>query len=38
MWHHFGNLQGCDGINFNLVFEVEKYILLLPHSNAEERI
>lgn len=36
MWHHLGSLQGCDGLRFNLVFEVMKYILLLPHSNAEE--
>ena len=37
MWrHHLGNLQGCDGLRFNLLFEVVKYILLLPYSNAEE--
>ena len=35
MWHHLGTLQGCDGLRFNLVFEVMKFILLLPHSNAE---
>ena len=36
MWHYLGNLQGCDGLRFNLLFEVVKYILLLPHSKAEE--
>lgn len=36
MWHYLGNLKGCDGFRFNLLFEVVKYILLLPHSNAEE--
>lgn len=39
LWHSLGNLQGCSGPCFNLLFEVVKYILLLPHSNAgEERI
>ena len=36
MWHYLGNIQGCDGFRFNLLFDVVKYILLLPHSNAEE--
>ena len=36
MWHCLGNLRGCDGFRFNLLFEVVKYILLLPHSNADE--
>ena len=36
MWHYLGNIQGCDGFHFNLLFDVVKYILLLPHSNAEE--
>ena len=38
IWHHLGVLQSCDGLRFNLLFEVVKYILLLPHSNAQERI
>ena len=33
-WNYLGNLRGCDGNCFNLLFEVVKYILLLPHSNA----
>jgi len=36
MWHYLGNLQGCVGFLFNLLFEVVKYILLLLYSNAEE--
>ena len=36
MWHSLGRLQGCDGLRFNLMFEVASHILLLPHSNAEE--
>ena len=36
MWHCLGNLRGCDSFCFNLLFEVVKYILLLPHSNADE--
>ena len=36
MWHYLGNLQGCDGFRFNFLYEVVKYILLLPHSNADE--
>ena len=35
-WHSLSNLQGCNGPHFNLLFEVVKYILILPHSNAEE--
>ena len=36
MWHFLRSLQGCDGLRFNLMFEVVSHILLLPHSNAEE--
>lgn len=36
LWHALSTLQGCSGPRFNLLFEVAKYILLLPHSNAEE--
>ena len=35
MWHYLGSLQGCDGLHFNLLFNV-KYILLLPHGNTKE--
>ena len=35
LWHSLSTLQGCNGPRFDL-FEVAKYILLLPHSNAEE--
>ena len=39
MLHLLGNLQGCDGPRFNLMFEVASHILLLPHSNpGEERV
>ena len=29
IWHYLGSLQGCDGIGFNLHFEVVKYIITL---------
>lgn len=38
MWHDLGKFQGCDDLHFNLLFEVVKYILLPPHSNAKEQI
>ena len=39
LWHYLANLKGCEGYRFNLLFDVVKCILLLPHSNAaEERV
>lgn len=37
VWNEIGSLkQQDDTTKFNLLFEVAKYILILPHSNAEE--
>ena len=36
LWHTLGNIQGCNGLRFNLLYQVALYFLLLPHSNAEE--
>ena len=36
IWHYLGSLQGCDGIGFNLHFEVVKYIITLANSHADE--
>ena len=36
VWNYLGHLQENSGLKFNLLFEVVKYVLVLPHSNAEE--
>ena len=37
VWSAIGMLEQADGAKkFNLLFEVVKYIIVLPHSNAED--
>ena len=36
VWNYLEHLQENSGLKFNLLFEVVKYVLVLPHSNAEE--
>ena len=36
LWNYQAHLKRDSGLKFNLQFEVLKYVLALPHSNAEE--
>ena len=38
IWHTLNGLKNASGPQFNLLFHVAKFIMVLPHSNAAEEI